>query len=40
MSKKLLNRKPARPRAARREFGDEFKREAVQIIADPLTKRL
>ena len=34
MSKKLLNRKPARPRAARREFDDEFKREAVQMLLD------
>ena len=34
MSKKLLNRKPASARAARRVFDDEFKREAVQMMLD------
>jgi transposase len=34
MSKKPLNRKLARPRAARREFNEEFKREAVEMLLD------
>jgi transposase len=34
MSKKPLDRKLVRPRAARREFGEEFKREAVQMLLD------
>ena len=34
MSRKPLNRKVARTRAVRREFNDEFKREAVQMLLD------
>ena len=34
MSKKPLGRKPARARATRRVFGEEFKREAVQMLFD------
>lgn len=34
MSKKLLSRKPASGRAARRVFDVEFKREAVRMMLD------
>ena len=34
MSKKPLDRKLAPSRVARRRFGDEFKREAVQMLLD------
>lgn len=34
MSRKPLNRKAPRTRAVRREFNEEFKREAVQMLLD------
>jgi transposase len=34
MSKKPLDRKLAPPKAGRRGFGEEFKREAVQMLLD------